>query len=45
VAEDAKLGKILVDGKGMPLYYCQKDSQAGDATGQHVGDVWFVVAP
>jgi predicted lipoprotein with Yx(FWY)xxD motif len=45
VAEDAKFGKILVDGNGMPLYDCQKDSNAGDTTGQHVGDVWFVVAP
>ncbi|WP_119068128.1 hypothetical protein [Aggregatilinea lenta] len=30
---------------GMPLYYWKDDAQAGDATGQGVGDVWYVVNP
>ncbi len=30
---------------GMPLYYWFKDVVPGDATGQNVGEVWFVVAP
>ena len=30
---------------GWPLYYWKDDAAAGDATGQGVGDVWFVVAP
>lgn len=30
---------------GMPLYYWIQDSQPGDATGQGVGDVWFVISP
>jgi predicted lipoprotein with Yx(FWY)xxD motif len=30
---------------GMPLYYWNQDSNPGDATGQDVGDVWYVVHP
>ncbi|MBN1963330.1 MAG: hypothetical protein JW910_01705 [Anaerolineae bacterium] len=30
---------------GMPLYYWVNDAAPGDATGQGVRDVWFVVAP
>lgn len=29
----------------MPLYYWINDGQPGDATGQGVGDVWFVIQP
>lgn len=31
--------------EGMPLYYWINDSEPGDATGQGVGDVWYVVPP
>jgi predicted lipoprotein with Yx(FWY)xxD motif len=30
---------------GMPLYYWIRDEQPGDATGQNVGGVWYVVHP
>jgi predicted lipoprotein with Yx(FWY)xxD motif len=30
---------------GMPLYTWKDDMAAGDATGQGVGDVWYVVTP
>jgi predicted lipoprotein with Yx(FWY)xxD motif len=30
---------------GMPLYYWIQDNNPGDATGQDVGDVWYVVHP
>lgn len=30
---------------GWPLYLFAKDTQAGDAKGQAVGDVWWVVGP
>lgn len=29
----------------MPLYYWNKDTRAGDASGQNVGGVWFIVNP
>jgi predicted lipoprotein with Yx(FWY)xxD motif len=29
----------------MPLYYWYQDVVPGDANGQNVGQVWFVVAP
>jgi predicted lipoprotein with Yx(FWY)xxD motif len=38
-------GRKIVTYKGMPLYYWAADAKPGDATGQNVGEVWFVVAP
>ncbi|MBX3071299.1 MAG: hypothetical protein KF883_12420 [Thermomicrobiales bacterium] len=38
-------GTTQVAYNGIPLYYWQADMNPGDATGQGVGDVWFVVAP
>jgi NitT/TauT family transport system substrate-binding protein len=40
-----KDGKLQVTYNDMPLYFYVKDKAAGDAVGQGVGDVWFVVAP
>ena len=49
-ADDSKLGSFaLPDGSiqatynGWPLYYWKDDAKAGDATGQKVGGVWFVL--
>ena len=36
-------GKEQVTINGLPLYYYYEDKQAGDAKGQAVGDVWWVV--
>jgi predicted lipoprotein with Yx(FWY)xxD motif len=38
-------GTRQVTYNSMPLYYYVKDTQAGDVTGQNVGEVWFVVHP
>jgi predicted lipoprotein with Yx(FWY)xxD motif len=38
-------GSLIVTYNGMPLYYWKDDKAAGDATGQGVGDVWWVVSP
>jgi predicted lipoprotein with Yx(FWY)xxD motif len=38
-------GTMQVTYNGWPLYYYAKDKQAGDVTGQNVGDVWFVLSP
>ncbi|MGD8805910.1 MAG: hypothetical protein PVH65_08660 [Chloroflexota bacterium] len=38
-------GTLQVAYDGMPLYYWANDQAPGDATGQGVGDVWFVVPP
>ncbi|MGD9712049.1 MAG: cupredoxin domain-containing protein [Thermomicrobiales bacterium] len=38
-------GSTQVAYNGMPLYYFARDQQAGDLTGQGVGDVWWIVAP
>jgi len=38
-------GTSQVTYNGMPLYYWINDVVSGDATGQNVGEVWFVVAP
>jgi predicted lipoprotein with Yx(FWY)xxD motif len=50
--DEAMLGTItLEDGttqvtyNGWPLYYYAEDTAAGDANGQGVGDVWFLVSP
>lgn len=36
-------GGLQVQYNGMPLYYWANDAVIGDATGQGVGDVWFVI--
>jgi predicted lipoprotein with Yx(FWY)xxD motif len=38
-------GTLQVAYNGMPLYYWKDDAAVGDATGQGVGDVWWVVKP
>ena len=38
-------GGMQVTYGGVPLYYWIRDSVPGDATGQNVGEVWFVVEP
>ena len=38
-------GTTQVTYNGWPLYYYIDDAAAGDANGQGVGDVWFLVAP
>lgn len=38
-------GSTQVAYNGMPLYYFARAQQAGDLTGQGVGDVWWIVAP
>lgn len=38
-------GSLQVTYNDMPLYYWAKDAAMGDATGQGVGDVWWVVKP
>jgi predicted lipoprotein with Yx(FWY)xxD motif len=38
-------GTIQVTYNDMPLYYWINDTQPGDATGQNVGQVWFVIQP
>lgn len=38
-------GTTQVTYNGWPLYYFQDDTAAGDALGQGVGGVWFLVAP
>jgi predicted lipoprotein with Yx(FWY)xxD motif len=50
--DEALLGTItLPDGtsqvtyNGWPLYYFHEDTAAGDANGQGVGGVWFLVSP
>ena len=30
---------------GMPLYYFSKDKDKGDAYGQGIGNIWYVIAP
>lgn len=40
-----KDGNNQVTYKGWPLYYYAKDIAAGDAKGQNVGKVWFVLSP
>ncbi|HVN54471.1 MAG TPA: hypothetical protein VMT46_09080 [Anaerolineaceae bacterium] len=38
-------GSKIVTYHQMPLYYWASDTKAGDATGQNVGGVWFVIGP
>lgn len=38
-------GSMQVAGNGWPLYYYASDAEPGDAGGQGVSDVWWVVAP
>lgn len=38
-------GDEQVTADGWPLYYFAGDSEAGDANGQAVNDVWWVLAP
>lgn len=38
-------GSTQVTYNGWPLYYYAKDAKPGDATGQEVGDVWYVLSP
>ena len=38
-------GSVQVTYAGWPLYFFSADMAPGDATGQGVNDVWFVVAP
>jgi predicted lipoprotein with Yx(FWY)xxD motif len=38
-------GTYQVTYNDIPLYYWIRDVVPGDATGQNVGEVWFVVAP
>jgi predicted lipoprotein with Yx(FWY)xxD motif len=38
-------GSIQITYKGMPLYFWKGDTKSGDATGEGVGGVWFVVKP
>jgi len=38
-------GKKIVTYNQMPLYYWAGDTKPGDATGQDVNQVWYVVAP
>jgi hypothetical protein len=38
-------GTTQVAAAGWPLYYFQDDADPGDANGQGVGGVWWVLAP
>lgn len=38
-------GSTQVAANGWPLYYYASDAEPGDAAGQAVGDVWWVLAP
>jgi predicted lipoprotein with Yx(FWY)xxD motif len=38
-------GSMIVTYNKMPLYFWVGDTKAGDATGQHVNKVWYVVSP
>jgi predicted lipoprotein with Yx(FWY)xxD motif/plastocyanin len=38
-------GTLQVSYNGIPLYHFAKDGDSGDAYGQGVGNVWFVVMP
>jgi predicted lipoprotein with Yx(FWY)xxD motif len=38
-------GTMQVTYNGWPLYYYAEDTAAGDANGQAVGSVWYLVSP
>lgn len=38
-------GEVQVVANGWPLYYFAPDEEPGDATGQGVNDVWWVMTP
>ena len=38
-------GTTQVTYNGWPLYYFDKDHQAGDTTGEGVGSVWYLISP
>ena len=38
-------GASQVTYRGMPLYFDAPDAEPSDATGQGVGDVWFIASP
>ena len=38
-------GTTQVTYNGWPLYYFDKDKQAGDTTGEGVGSVWYLISP
>jgi predicted lipoprotein with Yx(FWY)xxD motif len=38
-------GAMQVTYNGWPLYYFADDTAPGDANGQGLGDVWFLVSP
>ncbi|WP_227356710.1 COG4315 family predicted lipoprotein [Haladaptatus salinisoli] len=42
---ERKSGKKQVAANGWPLYYFASDANPGDASGQGVNDVWWVLAP
>ena len=38
-------GTSQVTYEGMPLYFYAPDAEPGDATGEGIGDVWFIASP
>lgn len=38
-------GTLQVSYNGMPLYHFAKDGDKGDAYGQGIGNIWYVIAP
>lgn len=42
---ERETGETQVMAGGWPLYYFAPDEQSGDATGQGVNDVWWVLSP
>ncbi|WP_227377383.1 COG4315 family predicted lipoprotein [Haladaptatus halobius] len=42
---ERKSGEKQVTANGWPLYYFSSDANPGDANGQGVSDVWWVLAP
>jgi predicted lipoprotein with Yx(FWY)xxD motif len=42
---ERETGEVQVAANGWPLYYYASDEAPGDANGQAVGDVWWVLTP